>query len=119
MKTRIDLHIHSKFSGDTDAEPEELIMQAIKQGLHGIAFTEHYSYEVSEPLEELKEQYKDKVMIFRGVEFSALEGHCLIFGVNMEINSGFHRFMVTGKQPFLHALGRYRYTCRYSLASAG
>jgi len=84
MKTRIDLHVHSRFSGDTDAEPEELIMHAIKQGLHGIAFTEHYSYEVSEPLEELKEQYKDKVMIFRGVEFSALEGHCLIFGVNTD-----------------------------------
>ena len=84
MKHRIDLHVHSRFSGDTDAEPEELIMHAIKQGLHGIAFTEHYSYEVSEPLEELKEQYKDKVMIFRGVEFSALEGHCLIFGVNTD-----------------------------------
>jgi hypothetical protein len=25
-------------------------------------------------------------------------------GVNMEINSGFHFVMVTGKQPFLHAL---------------
>jgi len=84
MKTRIDLHIHSKFSGDTDAEPEELIMQAIKQGLHGIAFTEHYSYEVSEPLEEMGERYKDKIMIFRGVEFSAPEGHCLIFGVNTD-----------------------------------
>lgn len=84
MKTRIDLHVHSRFSGDTDAEPEELIMHAVKQGLHGIAFTEHYSYEVSEPLEGLKERYKDKIMVFRGVEFSALEGHCLIFGVNTD-----------------------------------
>jgi predicted metal-dependent phosphoesterase TrpH len=84
MKTRIDLHVHSRFSGDTDADPEELIMHAIKQGLHGIAFTEHYSYEVSEPVEALKEQYKEKIMIFRGVEFSALEGHCLIFGVNTD-----------------------------------
>ncbi|HXX80629.1 MAG TPA: PHP domain-containing protein [Thermodesulfovibrionales bacterium] len=84
MKTRLDLHVHSKFSGDTDAEPEELIVHAIKQGLHGIAFTEHYSYEVSGPLDDLKEKYKDKIMIFRGVEFSALEGHCLIFGVNTD-----------------------------------
>lgn len=85
MITRVDLHVHSRFSGDTDAEPEELIMHAIKQGLHGIAFTEHYSYEVSEPLEELKAQYKNKIMIFRGVEFSALEGHCLVFGVNTDV----------------------------------
>ena len=84
MKTRIDLHVHSRFSGDTDAEPEELVLHAIKQGLNGIAFTEHYSYEVSEPLDDLKEKYKDKIMIFRGVEFSALEGHCLIFGVNTD-----------------------------------
>ena len=90
MKTRIDLHVHSRFSGDTDAEPEELIMRAIKHGLDGIAFTEHYSYEVSEPLEELKEQYKDKIMVFRGVEFSALEGHCLIFGVNTDALSITH-----------------------------
>ena len=90
MKTRIDLHVHSKLSGDTDAEPEELIMHAIKQGLHGIAFTEHYSYEVSEPLEEMRERYKDKIMIFRGVEFSALEGHCLIFGVNTDALSISH-----------------------------
>ncbi|HXX53732.1 MAG TPA: PHP domain-containing protein [Thermodesulfovibrionales bacterium] len=84
MKSRIDLHVHSRFSGDTDAEPEEMIIQAIKHGLHGIAFTEHYSYEVSEPLEELTVKYEDRIIIFRGVEFSALEGHCLIFGVNTD-----------------------------------
>jgi len=84
MRSLIDLHVHSKFSGDTDAEPEELIIQAIKQKMDGLAFTEHYSYEASEPVEVLKERYSGKIRLFRGVEFSAAEGHCLVFGVNTD-----------------------------------
>jgi len=84
MKFRIDLHVHSKFSGDNVSEPEESILKAIDLKLDGIAFTEHYSYEASEPVERLKEKYRDAIRIFRGVEFSSAEGHCLIFGVNTD-----------------------------------
>src|SRR5450759_4759318 len=84
MKFKIDLHVHTKYSGDNDSDPEEAILHAIKLGLHGIAFTEHYYYEASEPVEILKEKYKNSILILRGVEFSAEEGHCLIFGVNTD-----------------------------------
>jgi predicted metal-dependent phosphoesterase TrpH len=84
MEFNIDLHIHSLASGDSDALPEELILQAIEIGLHGIAFTEHYSYEASEPVEELAEKYHDDILILRGVEVSAREGHCLVFGANTD-----------------------------------
>lgn len=84
MKSRIDLHVHSKYSGDTDAEPEEIIHRALDLGLDGIAFTEHYSYAASEPIEALKEKYGARIMIFRGVEFSAAEGHCLVFGADTD-----------------------------------
>jgi hypothetical protein len=84
MKFRIDLHVHSRNSGDTDSEPEELIIRAVERDLFGIAFTEHYSFEASEEVEPLKEKYEDSIRIFRGVEFSAMEGHCLIFGVNTD-----------------------------------
>ncbi|MBI5666002.1 MAG: PHP domain-containing protein [Nitrospirae bacterium] len=84
MKYRIDLHVHSKFSGDTDSEPEETVLQAVRAGLHGIAFTEHYSYEASAFADVLRDRHKGKIMIFRGVEFSSAEGHCLIFGVNTD-----------------------------------
>jgi len=84
MNSTIDLHVHSKYSGDTDSEPEESIIRAISLGLDGIAFTEHYLYESSEPVEMLKEKYRDVIMIFRGVELSAQEGHCLVFGVNTD-----------------------------------
>jgi predicted metal-dependent phosphoesterase TrpH len=84
MKYKIDLHVHSKYSIDNDAEPEEAILRAIELGLQGIAFTEHYYYGASEPIEPLREKYGDSIMIFRGVEFSAQEGHCLIFGVDTD-----------------------------------
>jgi len=84
MKFKIDLHVHSKFSGDNYSEPEETVLHAIEINLQGIAFTEHYSYEASEHAEKLREKYKDRIMIFRGVEFSSEEGHCLVFGVNTD-----------------------------------
>jgi predicted metal-dependent phosphoesterase TrpH len=84
MKFRIDLHVHSKYSGDTDSDPEETVDHAISLDLHGIVFTEHYSYAASEHAEGLKEKYKDRILILRGVEFSTEEGHCLIFGVDTD-----------------------------------
>lgn len=84
MPFTIDLHVHSKFSGDNLAEPEEMILRAIELKLDGIAFTEHYSYEASEPVEKFREKYRGSIRIFRGVEFSSLEGHCLVFGANTD-----------------------------------
>lgn len=84
MKYRIDLHVHSRFSGDNDSDPEETILRAIERGLQGLAFTEHYSYRVSEPIEALREKYKDRILIVRGVEFSTAEGHCLVFGADTD-----------------------------------
>jgi predicted metal-dependent phosphoesterase TrpH len=84
MTDKIDLHVHSKYSTDNDAEPEETVLRAIELGLTGIVFTEHYYYGASEPIEPLREKYRGRIMIFRGVEFSAREGHCLIFGVDTD-----------------------------------
>jgi predicted metal-dependent phosphoesterase TrpH len=84
VKFKIDLHVHSRNSGDNNADPEEIVSRAIELGLDGIAFTEHYSFEASEPVERLREKYRGAIMIFRGVEFSAAEGHCLVFGVDTD-----------------------------------
>lgn len=36
-----DTHMHSQFSGDSEAPQEEMISSAIKKGLAGICFTDH------------------------------------------------------------------------------
>lgn len=82
MNFKIDLHVHSKYSEDNDADPEETVLYAIDRGLNGVAFTEHDSYAASEFAEELREKYQESILIFRGVELTAEEGHCLIFGVD-------------------------------------
>lgn len=79
---RCDLHVHSRLSGDNLADPEECILQAIELGLQGLVFTEHYEYRVSEPIELLAERYRERILVLRGVEFSAAEGHCLVFGAD-------------------------------------
>jgi len=84
MKFKIDLHIHTRYSGDNDSDPEEAVLRAIELGLNGMAFTEHYYYGASEFVGMLREKYKNSIQIFRGVEFSAAEGHCLIFGVDTD-----------------------------------
>src|SRR5574340_1224887 len=78
MKFKIDLHVHSRYSGDTDSDPEDLVLRAISLGLQGIAFTEHYYYAASEYAGGLREKYGESILILRGVEFSAAEGHCQI-----------------------------------------
>ena len=80
----IDLHVHSLLSGDNLADPEECILRAIELGLQGLAFTEHYSYEASEPLEPLIERYRGRILVLRAVEFSVAEGHCLVFGADTD-----------------------------------
>lgn len=81
---RMDLHVHSRLSGDNAADPEECVVAAIERGLQGMAFTEHYSFAASEPVEELAERYRGRLLIVRAVEFSAAEGHCLVFGVDTD-----------------------------------
>lgn len=83
-KFSVDLHVHSHLSGDNSADPEECIVHAIERGLHGIAFTEHYSFRASGPIDRLEERYRGRILILRGVEYSAAEGHCLVFGVDTD-----------------------------------
>ncbi len=84
MAFRLDLHIHTCQSGDNDSDPEEVVAHAIAQGLDGIVFTEHSSFEASEYAEGFKEKYASRLLILRGVEFSAAEGHILIYGVDTD-----------------------------------
>lgn len=40
-----DTHMHTEFSGDSDAAPEAMAEEAIRRGLSGICFTDHMDYD--------------------------------------------------------------------------
>lgn len=79
---KIDLHCHSKFSHDNFFEPEELIDEAIEKKLDGVCFTEHYSFEASRPVENIR--LPEGFYLFRGVEIATACGHLLAYGLNSD-----------------------------------
>jgi len=45
MPIKADYHLHSSFSGDSDASMEEMIRRGISLGLTTMCFTEHQDYD--------------------------------------------------------------------------
>jgi len=76
----IDLHCHSVYSLDNHLEPEVLIEAAIRRGLDGVCFTEHYSVEASWPLDRMP--LPENFLVLRGAEVSTDCGHVLVYGVS-------------------------------------
>jgi len=79
---KIDLHIHTILGGDSYIQPHDLVMRAQQVGLDAVCVTEHHSYTLSEPLEKISRS--TGFPIFRGLEYSAAEGHILVYGVKAE-----------------------------------
>lgn len=74
----IDLHCHTKYSGDNKLEPVELIYAARARGLDAVCITEHDSFRASEPIEKIAEA--EGFLVFRGAEINTDKGHILAFG---------------------------------------
>lgn len=84
MKT--DVHMHTSFSYDSEAAPEEMVQGAIEKGLEVICFTDHYdkdyNYEGREcifdldkyfkTMKDLQDRYKDRLDIRIGVELGLM-----------------------------------------------
>ncbi len=81
-----DCHMHTQFSTDSDARPEEMIEQAIRLGMTELCITDHYDMDYPESLEtgerefqldtaayeqnirRLQEQYRGRIKLRFGVE---------------------------------------------------
>jgi len=76
---KIDLHIHTRLGGDSLINPGDVFERAREVGLDAVCITEHHSYDLSEPFDEISR--KTNFPIFRGLEYRADNGHLLIYGV--------------------------------------
>lgn len=104
---RADVHMHSNFSSDSDAGPEEMIAGAIDKGLEIICFTDHYDKDnmawgpedIFAPedyfrvLTPLKEKYRGQIDVRIGVEL----------GIQPHLASYYSEFVK--KYPFDFVIG--------------
>ena len=99
MAILADYHLHSSFSGDSEAPMEQMILSAIQKGLHHICFTEHMDFNyppqyLDNPdrfeldtdayfseLLRLREKYQSKLQIRFGVELG-MQPSCLRTNIN-------------------------------------
>jgi predicted metal-dependent phosphoesterase TrpH len=78
---KIDLHVHTALGGDSIIKPEELILRCRQVGLDAVCVTEHHSSFLSSPIKKLG--LKSGFPVFQGLEYRAMEGHLLIFGLKV------------------------------------
>mgnify|MGYP002388178756 CR=1 FL=1 len=78
---RFDLHIHSDHS-DGKARVHQILAEARKMGLNGLAITDHNTLAGSLEAKRIAvERYPDLIII-QGAEVNTSEGHLLILGVD-------------------------------------
>jgi len=80
---RYDLHVHSWFSNDCKSDPKNILKVAKKNGLSGIAITDHNSTKFH------YENFKiNGLLIIPGVEVSTKKGHIIGLGIKETIEKG-------------------------------
>ena len=78
---KVDLHLHdNKYSTDSHIFIEEIVREAKRKGLDGIALTNHENPDVVKEIDELVEKYD--FVIFPGVEYLTKDGDIVAFGID-------------------------------------
>ncbi|MFX0031701.1 MAG: PHP-associated domain-containing protein [Candidatus Hermodarchaeota archaeon] len=84
MNLKIDMHIHTMYSGDSAIKPSEAIRYAKKIGLDGIAICDHGTFKVHKVLQK---RYHDKqVIIIPAMEIVTHIGEVIALFIDKEID---------------------------------
>jgi predicted metal-dependent phosphoesterase TrpH len=77
----IDLHVHTKYSGDAKITPKELVNQLHAHPfIKGVAITDHDTIRGYKEVGKLAKAYAD-ILIIPGIEASVENGHLIILGI--------------------------------------
>lgn len=83
--SKYDLHVHTKYSGDSPCKVESAIEAGKKKGLSGIAISDH---DTTKGVKEARKISKNKnFLIVPGIEISSADGHILGLGIEKPIPS--------------------------------
>lgn len=81
---KIDFHVHSNFSFDSDMSPKDIVNLAKKTGLDAVAITDHNSVEGGKEVEKLA---GNDLIVFIGSEIKTDKGEIIGLNLNKEIPS--------------------------------
>lgn len=113
-----DTHLHTYFSGDSKADPRQIVESCIKKGLSGICFTDHMDLDYRESpgyfdldlenyqkeLRMLQEEYSNRFPIHVGIELG-LQPH--IVKENNQILSSYPFDFVIGSSHVVNHIDIY------------
>ncbi|MBN1802908.1 MAG: PHP domain-containing protein [Candidatus Lokiarchaeota archaeon] len=89
---RLDLHLHTWYSGDSLIAPEALLSQARKEGLNGFAITDHGSLKA---YRMLKQKARSKnIILIPGMEIETHIGEIIALFVDDDFAISDNRFLV-------------------------
>jgi len=99
MLHRFDLHLHTLYSADACASPEDMVAAAKLRGLSGIAITDHNTCEgvfhlMRSGLIREDGEAVDGFLIVPGVEVSTSDGHLICLGTTLPDMKGLPAVMV-------------------------
>lgn len=113
-----DTHMHTHFSGDSQAAPSEMADTAIQLGLGGICITDHLDYDYPEEpdlflpdlpayynsIRKLQEEYQNTLPIRFGIEIG-LQPH--VVKKNQQVTKSYPFDFVIGSSHCVHGIDVY------------
>lgn len=85
---KFDIHIHSRYSRDSKAEPEAILRRARARGLDGIAICDHDTVEGGLACAGIARELGISLTVIPGIEVSSSKGHILVLGIKENIKPG-------------------------------
>lgn len=84
----LDLHVHTWHSADSTIKPRELVTEARKRGLDGLAVTDHSKFSGALEVKNIAKEVKSDLVIIAGEEVLTERGEVLAFFISKEIRPG-------------------------------
>ena len=82
---RFDLHIHSNYSSDSNLSVDDILKQAVRKGLDGIAICDHNTIEGSLRAIQRVRELNLSLIVIPGIEISTSDGHLIVLGIRENI----------------------------------
>ena len=123
MKLNLDLHVHSKFSGDSPVEPHEYArtMKEMKEDydLSGFVLMEHNHFIGPDECDLSEISKEHGLVILAGVEVDTYWGHLLVYGMTDSLWARIEETGARKQEPVALAKGLRAAPGSGDLAGAG